>query len=118
MVETPNRELGHEEAAINAPSSTVEAKAAIRETRARLAMRLTGTADRVHAIFTRPAVAQTEPRARGVIGSAINTIAAVGRTKRVWRDARSSGLLRRSTIVAVVVAVALVLATRTKRHAP
>ena len=56
MAETPNRELGHEDAAINAPSSPVVAKAAIRETRARLAVRLTATADRVHAIFTRPAV--------------------------------------------------------------
>jgi hypothetical protein len=116
MAETPNRELGHEEAAINAPSSTVEAKAAIRETRARLAMRLTGTADCVHAIFTHPTVAQMEPRAGGVIGSAINTIAAVGRTKRVWRDARSTGLLRRSAMVSVAAAVALVLAARKKRR--
>ena len=114
MVETPNRQLGHEQSAGSAPSSTVEVKAAIRETRARLAARLTGMADRVDALFARPAVAQ-ERRDAGVVGATINTIAAIGRTKRAWSRARSTGLVGRTAVVAVATGIALALAVKTRR---
>ena len=115
MVETPNRQLGHEQAASGTPSSTAEVKAAIRETRARLATRLTDTADCVDAIFTRPTIAQAERHDGGLVGAAINTIAAVGRTQRAWSHARSTGLFRTAAVVAVAAGIALTLAAKTRR---
>ena len=68
MAETPNRQLGKQQA-VDAPSpSPAEMKAAIRETRVRLATRLARTADHVHILFTAPSSAQAEVRDRGFIG--------------------------------------------------
>jgi hypothetical protein len=114
MVETPNRQLGPEQAATGTPSTT-EVKAVIRETRARLAARLTDTADRVDAIFARPTVAQAQPRDGGLVGAAISTIAAVGRTRRAWSQARSTGLFRRAAVAIVAAGIAGALAAKARR---
>jgi hypothetical protein len=53
--------------------------------------------DHVELLFTTPSSAETEARDSGVVG-AIKTIAVVGRAKRVWSDARRTGLLRRAAI--------------------
>ena len=112
MVENPNRQLGQQQAASGTPSSTAEVKAAISETRARLAARLTATADCVDAIFTRPTSEQAERRDGGLVGAAISTIAAVGRTQRAWSHARSTGLFRRAAVVAVATGIAVALAAK------
>jgi hypothetical protein len=114
MVETPNPQLGHDQAASGTPS-TAEVKAAIRGTRARLAVRLTDTADRVDALFTHPTVAQAQPRDGGPVGAAISTIAAVGRIQRGWDHGRSTGLFRRAAVAAVAAGIALALAAKTRR---
>jgi hypothetical protein len=115
MVETPDRQLGHGQASGRTPSSAAELKAAIRETRARLASRLIGTADRVEAIFTRPAIAPAERRGGGVVDFAITTIAAVGRTKRAWGHIKGPGSYRRAAVVAVAAGIGLALAVRARR---
>ena len=65
MAETPNRHVGKKEVADRTSPSTAEMKAAIRETRVRLAARLARTADHVHVLFTAPASAQAETRDGG-----------------------------------------------------
>ena len=60
--------------------------------------------------------AQTEPCVEGVVDGAINTIAAVGRTRRAWQDARNTGFLQRLGILIVMAGVAFAFAARTKRR--
>ena len=81
-------------------------KAALRATRRRLTTRLAETAEHVHVVLTVPSATsftQEGPRVGGFIGGAINTLAVVGRTKRVWSKARRSGVARRAGIVAATV---------------
>ena len=94
-------------------------KVAIRETRGRLAMRLARTADHVHLLFTTPSSAsQASQKRAAAVSSAVQSRRSLvaGRTKRVWTDAKETGLLRRVVIGGVVVAMAAALATRTRRR--
>jgi hypothetical protein len=100
----------------NPSSSTADMKAAIHETRSRLAVRLAQTANHVHLLYAGPSAVETEPPASGALERAIKTIAAAGRARRAWTEARRTGLLRRAVIGAVIVAVAAALATRTQRR--
>ena len=88
MAETPNGRVAMEPTTDRTSPSTEEMKAAIRETRNRLAVRLARTADHVHVLFTTPSSVETEARDGGVVGGAIRTIGVAGRAKRVWSDAR------------------------------
>jgi hypothetical protein len=98
------------------PTSTAAMKAAIRETRGRLAARFTRTADHVHVLFTAPAFAGKEASNGDVLGAAVTTIAVAGRARRAWSDVRNTGLLRRGAIGGVTLAVAAVLAIRAARR--
>ena len=81
-------------------------KAAIRETRNRLAAQVAQTADHVHLLFTTPSSVETEAPVGGVVAGAIKAIAVAGRARRVWTDARRTGLLRRAAIGGVIVGIA------------
>ena|SRR6185436_12797961 len=116
MAETPDRQLAAPGADDVTPPSTAHVIAAIRETRLRLATRLTRTADHVHQLFTAPSTADAEPSGAGVIDGAVKAIALVGRTKRAWDDARRSGVFRRAAIGATAVAIAAVLVVVKRRH--
>ena len=116
MAEAPNGRITLERPASGMGSSTADMKAAIDETRQRLAAQLALTADRVHLIFTSPASAETEAPEGGVVAGAMKTITVAGRAARVWSDARKAGLLRRAAIGGVVVGIAAALATRTRRR--
>ena len=98
---------------VGAPASTAEAKAAVRETRSRLAVRLARTADHVQRLLTVPSSAGTAARDRGVVGGVTRTIAVAGRASRAWNDAKKAGLVRRTAIAGVLVAIGVALAART-----
>ena len=97
--------------------STADMKAAIRETRQRLADHVARTADHVHLMFTTPGAVLTEVPDGGAIAGALKTIAVAGRARRIWMDARRMGLLRGAAIggMIVVIGAALVSARRTRR---
>ena len=102
MAEAPNGRITLERPAGTAPS-TAAMKAAIRETRYRLAAQVAQTADHVHLLFTTPSASvKTEAPVGGVVAGAIKAIAVAGRTRRVWTDARRTGLLRRAAIGGVI----------------
>ena len=115
MAEAPNGRITVERPAGTAPS-TAAMKAAIRETRNRLAAQVAQTADHVHLLFTTPSSVDTEAPVGGVVAGAIKAIAVAGRTRRVWTDARRTGLLRRAAIGGVIVGIAALLAARTRRR--
>ena len=115
MAEAPNARITLERPA-GATPSTAAMKAAIRETRDRLAAQLTQTADHVQFLFTTPSSVKTEAPVGGVVAGAIKAIAVAGRTRRVWTDARRTGLLRRAAIGGVIVGIAVLLAARTRRR--
>jgi hypothetical protein len=98
---------------VGAPASTAEAKAAVRETRSRLTVRLAGTADHVQRLLTVPSSAETAARDRGVVGAVTRTIAGAGRASRAWNDAKKAGLVRRTAIAGMLVAIGVALAART-----
>ena len=116
MAEGPNGLVAVEQTTDGTSSSTAEMKAAIRETRGRLGVRLARMADYVNLLFTTPSSVETETRDGGVVGGAIKTIAVAGRAKRVLSDARRTGLLRRAAIGGVTVAIAAGLVTRKRRR--
>ena len=119
MAEAANGRVATVEAtsgALPATPSVAEARAAIRETRGRLAVRVARTANHVHRVFTDPSSAAVLGQDGGAIGRAIGTIAVAGRARRAWRDARSTGLLRRAAIGGVCVAVAVAFAVRMRRR--
>ena len=97
--------------------SMADMKTAIRETRERLAAHVAQTADHVHLVFTTPASVATEAPLGGAVAGAIKTIAVAGRARRIWIDARRTGLLRRAATggMIVVVGAALVSARRIGR---
>jgi hypothetical protein len=115
MAETANRDVAKAQVAGTTTPSTAEMKAAIRETRVRLATRLASTADHLHGLFTSPPSRQAEARREDLIGSAIRMLAVVGRTKRAWSDAKRTGLPR-AAFGAAAVAIAATLATATRRR--
>jgi hypothetical protein len=115
MAEAPNGRITLEQPAGTAPS-TAAMKAAIRETRNRLAAQVAQTADHVHLLFTTPSFVKTEAPVGGVVAGAIKAIAVAGRARRVWADASRRGLLRRAAFGGVAVAIAAALATRTRRR--
>jgi hypothetical protein len=118
MAEAANRRLGKEQAVDETPPSPADMKAAVRDTRLRLATRLTQTADHVRGLFTARSSAEAETcdgRDGGVIGGVIKTIAVVGRTKRAWSDARRNGVLRRAAIGAATLVIAGVIAAKTRQ---
>ena len=115
MAEAPNGRITLERPAGTAPS-TAAMKAAIRETRNRLAAQVTQTADHVHLLFTTPASVKTEAPVGGVVAGAMKAIAVAGRARRVWTDTRSTGLLRRAAIGGGIVGIAALLAARTRRR--
>jgi hypothetical protein len=115
MAEAPNARVALERPADITPSTATE-KAAIRETRNRLAAHVTQTADHVHLLFTTPSAVETEAPVGGAVAGAIKAIAVAGRTRRIWTDARRTGLLRRAAIGGVIVGVAALLAARTRRR--
>jgi hypothetical protein len=115
MAEAPNGRITLEQSAGTAPSTTAM-KAAIRETRNRLAAQVAQTADHVHLLFTTPASVKTEAPVGGVVAGAIKAIAIVGRARRVWTNASGTGLLRRAAIGGVIVGVAALLMARSRRR--
>ena len=115
MAEAPNGRITPGSAGRDV-ALTAAMKAAIRETRNRLAAQVAQTADHVHLLFTTPSSVETEAPVGGVVAGAIKAIAVAGRARRVWTDARRTGLLRRAAIGGVIVAIAAVLATRTRRR--
>jgi len=112
MAETANRQLETP----RADDTTAHLIAATRETRLRLATRLTRTSDHVHRLFTAPSTANTEASGARVIDVAVKTIAVVGRTKRAWDDARRSGVFRRTAMGVAAVAIAAVLVVKRRHH--
>jgi hypothetical protein len=96
--------------------STADVKAAIRETRQRLADHLTRTAAHVHLIFTNPDSVETEPPVSGAVAGAIKTIAVAGRARRVWADAKRMGVLRRQRSAGVLVVIGAALVAWTRRR--
>ena len=94
--------------------STADVKAAIRETRQKLADHVALTADHIHLIFTTPGSVETEAPVGGAVAAAIKTITVAGRARRVWAGAKRIGLLRRAAVggVMVVIGAALVAWTR------
>jgi hypothetical protein len=116
MAETANGRVATDQKTKDGTSpSAAEIQAAIHETRGRLTARLARTAEHVHLLFTSSS-AGTDVRDGGVVGGAIRTIALGGRAKRVWSDARRTGLLRRSAIGSVAVAAALTIATYRRKR--
>ena len=116
MAETPDRPVGKQQRPDTPSPTTTEMRAAICETRVRLATRLTRTADHVHVLFSAPSSAQVGSRDRGVIGGAVKAIAVAGRTRRAWSHAKRTGVLRRAAIgAATVVMVAGFAAYRRRR---
>jgi hypothetical protein len=115
MAEAPNGRITLERPAGTAPS-TAAMKVAIRETHNRLAAQVAQTADHVHLLFTTPASVKTEAPVGGVVAGAIKAIAVAGHARRVWTDARSTGLLRRAAIGGGIVGIAALLAARTRRR--
>ena len=91
-------------------------KAAIRETRVRLATELARTADHVHGLFTVPLSAQAEARDGGFINGAVKAIAVAGRTRRIWSDAKRTGVLRRAAIGVAALAIAAAVAAAHRRR--
>lgn len=116
MAEAPDRRIAMDRPTDATAPSAADIKAAIRETRNRLAAQVGRTADHVHLIFTTPASVETEAPLGGAVAGAIKTIAVAGRVTRVWTDARQTGLLRRAAIGGVIVAMAAAVATRTRRR--
>ena len=96
--------------------STADVKAAIRETRQRLADRVALTGDHVHLIFTTPGFIETEAPVGGAVAGAIKTIAVAGRARRVWMDAKGMGGLRRAAIGGMIVVIGAALVTWTRRR--
>jgi hypothetical protein len=90
--------------------------AAIRETRIRLATRLTRTAGHVHTLFSAPLSVAEATYDGDVIDRAAKAIAIVGTTKRAWDHAKSSGVLRRGAAGAVALAIAAVLVAKRRSH--
>ena len=84
MGEAPNRRMTLDQTTGTAPS-TADVKAAIRETRRRLADHVARTADHVHPIFTTPDSVETESPVGGAVAGAIETIAVAGREARLGR---------------------------------
>ena len=115
MAEAPNARVTLERPADITPS-TATVKAAIRETRNRLAAQLAQTADHVHLLFRTPDSVKPSAPVGAVVAGAIKAIDLAGRAKRVWADASHTGLLRRTAITAGIVAIAAVLATRSRRR--
>ena len=96
--------------------STADVKAAIRETRQRLAERVALTADHVHLIFTTPGSVKTEAPVAGAVAGAIKAIAVAGGATRVWAGAKRMGLLRRAAIGGVMVVIGAALVAWTRRR--
>jgi hypothetical protein len=116
MAEAPNGRIAMDRRIDPTSSSVADMKAAIRETRDRLARYVAGTADRVHLRFAAPSSVETHGPVGGVVAGAINMIALAGRASRAWTDARRTGLLHRGAIGGVMVAIAAVLAMKTRRR--
>ena len=115
MAEGPSRRVEVGRPAESLPPSTTDMKAAIQDTRTRLALRLAQTAEHVHLLYTAPCSVETQPPMGGVLAHAITTIAAAGRAKRLWTDAKKTGVRRRAVIAAVTVTVAVALATHGRK---
>ena len=116
MAENSNGRLTLADQTERTPPSTADMKTAIRETRDRLALRLARTADHTHRLFTTPSSVDRGAPDSGIVARVIRTIAAVGGVKAAWSDARRTGLVGRGAFAGVIVAIAAVLATRTKRR--
>jgi uncharacterized protein YciW len=91
-------------------------KAAIRETRNRLAAQVTQTADYVHLLFTAPSSVDTEAPVAGVVAGAIKA----NRRRRPYQarlDRRAeNGPLAPAAIAGAIVGIAGLLAVRTRRR--
>jgi hypothetical protein len=96
-------------------------KAAIRETRGRIASRLDDTTERLAALFIAPSENGGAPREPGIVGLIATSVATAGRTRRAWMYAKSSGLVTKTTAAAAligVVSIVAVVRSRRKRHTP
>jgi hypothetical protein len=112
MAESSNRQLSTQRTEDTTSPSTADVMAAIRETRVRLATRLTRTADHVHTLFSAPSSAAAETHDGDAIGRAAKAIAVVGRTRRAWDHAGRTGVLRRAAFGAMALAIAAVLVAK------
>jgi hypothetical protein len=95
MAESSNRQLSTLRTEDTTSPSTADVMTAIRETRVRLATRLTRTADHVHTLFSAPPSATKEMHDKDAIDRAAKAIAIVGGTKRAWDHGSSTGVLQR-----------------------
>lgn len=116
MAQNPSGRVAEARPAERLSPSAAEMKAAIRETRSRLAVNLAQTANHVHLLFTAPSTIETESPAGGVIAHAVTTIVAASRAQRAWTAAMTTGLLRRAAVAGVAVAIAGALAARKHRR--
>jgi hypothetical protein len=116
MAESSNRRLSTPRTEDTTSPSTADVMAAIRETRVRLATRLTRTADHVHTLFSAPSSAVEETHDGDAIDRAAKAIAVVGKTKRAWDHARRTGVLRRGAVGAMALAIAAVLVAKRRSH--
>ena len=115
MAEGTNGRMTFDQPTGTAPSMA-NLKAAIRETRQKLADHVALTADHVQLIFTTPDSVEAEAPVGGAVAGAIKTIAVAGRVRRVWADAKRMGLLRRAAICGVMVVIGAALAAWTRRR--
>jgi hypothetical protein len=114
MAEAPNGRITLERPVSGTAPSAADIKTAIRETRNPLATQVTQTADQGPFLFTTPSSVKPEAPVAGVVAGAIKPIAIAGHTKRVWTNARRTGLARRVAVGALTVAIAALLAARTR----
>ena len=111
MAEAPNRQL---EQAKTTDTSITDVQAALRETQARLSFRFALTADHVQVLLRNPSTVQLPGRHEGFVDSVADMFAMVGRIRRSWNQAKTSGVLFRAS-VGVVAAVAA-FATRVRHR--
>ena len=79
-------------------------------------MQLERTPDHVHRLFTAPCSVETDAPTSGLVAVAARTVAVIGLGRRIWLDARRTGLLRRAAIGAVTVAIVAAVAKNARQR--
>ncbi len=116
MAESPNGQLISERVAGHALKTVADATAAIRETRARLDMRLVQATQQLDGLLNVPYTQRPGSNEPGLLALTINGIAAIRARTRAWHRAWQTGLLRKATMGGAAIGVAVAVAVRTKRR--